>query len=138
MFIFDYEYRVRYADVDQMGYMYYGNYARLYEIGRVEALRDLGLSYKKMEEGGVMMPVYENYSRFIQPTKYDELLTIRVMVEEIPKTRFKFKYEILNEEQKKVHTGETTLVFINMKTNRLTTCPEAITRLLQPFLTDKS
>jgi acyl-CoA thioester hydrolase len=85
-----------------------------------------------------MMPVYENYSRFIQPTKYDELLTIRVMVEEIPKTRFKFKYEILNEEQKKVHTGETTLVFINMKTNRLTTCPEAITRLLQPFLTDKS
>jgi acyl-CoA thioester hydrolase len=138
MFTFDYEYRVRYADVDQMGYMYYGNYARLYEIGRVEALRDLGLSYKKMEESGVMMPVYDNYSRFIQPTKYDELLTIRVMVEEIPKTRFKFKYEILNEEYKKVHTGETTLVFIHMETNRLTTCPEAITRLLQPFLTDKS
>jgi acyl-CoA thioester hydrolase len=137
MFTFDYEYRVRYADVDQMGYMYYGNYARLYEIGRVEALRDLGLSYKNMEEDGVMMPVYDNYSRFIQPTKYDELLTIRVVVEEMPKTRFKFKYEILNKEQKKVHTGETTLVFINMKTNRLTTCPEAITNLLQPFLTDK-
>lgn len=138
MFKFDYNYRVRYADVDQMGYMYYGNYARLYEIGRVEALRDLGLSYKEMEESGVMMPVYENHSRFIQPTKYDELLTIRVIVEEVPKTRLKFRYEIFNEEQKKVHTGETTLVFINMKTNRLTVCPESITAALQPFLTDKS
>jgi acyl-CoA thioester hydrolase len=89
-----------------------------------------------MEESGVMMPVYENYSRFIQPTKYDELLTIRVIVEEMPKTRFKFKYEILNEAAKKVHTGETTLVFINMKTNRLAVCPDAITAILQPFLTD--
>ncbi len=136
MFTFDYPYRVRYADVDQMGYMYYGNYARLYEIGRVEALRDLGLSYKEMEDNGVMMPVYENYSRFIQPTKYDELLTIRVMVEEMPKTRFKFKYEILNEAQQKVHTGATTLVFIQMQTNRLTVCPEAIRAVLQPFLLD--
>lgn len=136
MFTFDYHYRVRYADVDQMGYMYYGNYARLYEIGRVEALRNLGLNYKEMEESGVMMPVYENYSRFIQPTKYDELLTIRVVVEEMPKTRFKFKYEILNEELKKVHTGATTLVFINMQTNRLTVCPDAIRTVLQPFLND--
>lgn len=137
MFTFDYKYRVRYADVDQMGYMYYGNYARLYEIGRVEALRDLGLNYKEMEASGVMMPVYENYSRFIQPTKYDELLTIRVVVEEMPKMRFKFRYEILNEAHQKVHTGETTLVFINIKTNRLTICPEAIITVLRPFLTDK-
>lgn len=90
-----------------------------------------------MEESGIMMPVYDNYSRFIQPTKYDELLTIRVMVDEMPKMRFKFRYEILNGEQKKVHTGTTTLVFINMKTNRLALCPDAITTVLQPFLSEK-
>ncbi|MDP5121347.1 MAG: acyl-CoA thioesterase [Spirosomaceae bacterium] len=138
MFTFDYKYRVRYADVDQMGYMYYGNYAKLYEIGRVEALRHLGVSYKEMEESGVMMPVYDNYSRFIQPAKFDELLTIRVMVEEMPKMRFIVKYEILDEALKKIHTGASTLVFINMTTNRLTLCPDAITAVFQPFLTDKS
>ncbi len=137
MFTFDYHYRVRYADVDQMGYMYYGNYAKLYEIGRVEALRDLGVSYKEMEESGVMMPVYDNYSRFIQPAKFDELLTIRVMVEEMPKMRFNVKYEILDEALKKIHFGASTLVFINMKTNRLCLCPAAITSVFQPFLTEK-
>lgn len=135
MFTFDFPYRVRYADVDQMGYMYYGNYARLYETGRVEALRSLGLSYKTMEQNGTMMPVYDNYSRFIQPTKYDELLTIRVIIKTMPKTRFEFEYEIINEEGVKAHTGKTTLVFVNMRTNRLTTCPDAIVEVLQPFLT---
>lgn len=136
MFTSDFPYRVRYADVDQMGYMYYGHYARLYEIGRVEALRNLGLSYKSMEDNGVMMPVYENSSRFIQPAKYDEVLTIRVMISELPKTRFHFLYEIMNEEGKKIHTGSTTLVFITMKTNRLTVCPQIIIDVLQPFLKD--
>lgn len=136
MFTFDYPYRVRYADVDQMGYMYYGHYARLYEIGRVEALRNLGLSYKSMEDRGVMMPVYENSSRFMQPAKYDEVLTIRVMVEKLPNTRFHFNYDIINEAGKKIHSGKTTLVFVTMETNRLTVCPKVIIDVLQPFLND--
>ena len=79
MYQHEYQYRVRYADTDQMGYVYYGNYARLYEIGRVEALRSLGFSYKAMEDSGVMMPVYENTAKYIAPALYDELLTIRTI-----------------------------------------------------------
>jgi acyl-CoA thioester hydrolase len=75
MFTHHVQIRVTYADTDQMGYVYYGNYARYYEIGRVEALRSLGFSYKEMEASGIMMPVYENASRYLQPALYDDLLT---------------------------------------------------------------
>jgi acyl-CoA thioester hydrolase len=133
MFSFDYPYRVRYADVDQMGYMYYGHYARLYEIGRVESLRSLGIRYRDFEDQGFIMPVYENKSRFITPAKYDELVTIRVILKEIPKARIIFYYEILNEEGVIIHKGETTLVFINTANNRIITCPKNIEIALKPF-----
>jgi acyl-CoA thioester hydrolase len=133
MFSFDCNYRVRYADIDQMGYMYYGNYARLYEIGRVEALRSLGLRYRELEEMGVMMPVYENKSRYIQPAKYDELITIKVIVKELPKARIIFNYEIYDESNILLNTGETTLVFVKMDNNRLVICPNEITERLKPF-----
>lgn len=134
MFQHDYQYRVRYADTDQMGYVYYGNYARLYEIGRVEALRSLGFSYKEMEDSGVMMPVYENTSKFIAPALYDDLLTIRTTIKNIPAARVIFYYEILNSKGVLVHKGETTLVFVKMENNRLTTAPkELLDRLSQFF-----
>ncbi len=133
MYSFDYNYRVRYADIDQMGYMYYGNYARLYEIGRVEALRSLGLRYRDFEDVGVMMPVYENKSRYIQAAKYDELLTIRVIMKEIPKVRIVFNYEIYDESQTLLHTGETTLVFVRMDNNKIVVCPKEIIEKLNPF-----
>jgi acyl-CoA thioester hydrolase len=133
MFSFDYKYRVRYADVDQMGYMYYGHYARLYEIGRVESLRSLGIRYRDFEDLGFIMPVYENKSRFIQPAKYDELITIRVILKQIPKARIVFNYEILSEEGVVIHYGETTLVFVNTANNRIITCPKNIEEALKPF-----
>lgn len=133
MYTFEYPYRIRYADVDQMGFMYYGNYARLYEIGRVEALRDLGVRYKDVEEAGILMPVYENKSRYLQPAKYDDLLTIRVVVREIPRARIVFFYEILNSDQVCIHTGETTLVFLRADNNRITTCPQEILEKLKPW-----
>jgi acyl-CoA thioester hydrolase len=133
MYIQETKYRVRYADTDQMGYVYYGNYARLYEIGRVEALRSLGFSYKEMEDSGVMMPVYENHSKYIAPALYDELLTIRTTVKSIPSARVVFHYEILNSADKIVHTGETTLVFVKMENNRLTTAPKDLLEKLNPF-----
>ena len=137
MYIHTTEYRVRYADTDQMGYVYYGNYARLYEIGRVEALRDLGFSYKKMEQSGVMMPVYENKSRFISPALYDELLTIKTTIKSIPAARIVFHYEILNAENKVVHTGETTLVFVNMSKSRLTSAPHDLLEKLSPYFENR-
>ncbi|MBC7407503.1 MAG: acyl-CoA thioesterase [Arcicella sp.] len=133
MFIHKTTYRVRYADTDQMGYVYYGNYARLYEIGRVEALRSLGFSYKEMEDSGVMMPVYENKSRFIAPTLYDDLLTIKTTINSLPAARVVFHYEILNSSEKLVHTGETTLVFVKIENNRLTVAPKNLLEKLNFF-----
>jgi acyl-CoA thioester hydrolase len=133
MYSFECSYRIPYADVDQMGFMYYGNYARLYEIGRVEGLRSLGIRYKDVEDAGIMMPVYENKSRYLQPAKYDELLTIRINVKEIPKARIVFFCEILSEEGICIHTGETTLVFLRADNNRITTCPVEILEKLKPF-----
>jgi acyl-CoA thioester hydrolase len=116
-----------------MGYMYYGNYAKLYEIGRVEALRSLGLRYRDLEETGIIIPVYENKSRFISPAKYDDLVTIRVIIKSLPKVRIIFHYEIYDEQKTLLHTGETTLVFVKTLNNRITTCPEEITDRLLPF-----
>ncbi len=132
-FSFEYPYRVRYADVDQMGFMYYGNYARLYEIARVESLRSLGIRYKDIEEDGFLMPVYENKSRYIIPAKYDEELSIKVSLKEIPKVRIVFYYEIFNETKELIHTGETTLVFIKSDNNKITLCPNSIIERLQPY-----
>jgi acyl-CoA thioester hydrolase len=132
-FYSDFPYRVRYADVDQMGYMYYGNYARLYEIGRVEAIRNLGLRYRDFEDAGVMMPVYENTSRYLKPIRYDELIQIRVHIRDIPKVRIVFSYEIFNEEGELVHTGETTLVFVEMATNKIIPTPKSIIERILPF-----
>lgn len=134
MFIYEHKgIRVRYADTDQMGYVYYGNYARFYEIGRVEALRSIGFSYRDMEEGGTMMPVYDNYSRYLQPARYDDELTIKVVIPDLPTARVVFRYEIFNQESVLLHTGQTTLVFLNRETNRPTRVPKLLLDLLNPY-----
>lgn len=133
MYSFESNYRVKYADVDQMGYMYYGNYAKLFEIGRVEALRNLGVRYKDLEESGIWMPVYENNSKYLEPAKYDELLTIRCILKEMPKVRIVFDTEIINENNKIIHRGLTTLVFIKAETQKITICPQVILDKLSPF-----
>jgi acyl-CoA thioester hydrolase len=125
--------RVRYADTDQMGYMYYGNYARLYEIGRVEALRSIGFHYKEMEDAGVMMPVYDNYSRYLQPARYDDQLSIRVSLPKLPSARVVFEYEIRNQDGQLLHTGHTTLVFVRRDTGRLCTAPADLLLKLSPY-----
>ncbi|MEO0555358.1 MAG: thioesterase family protein [Bacteroidota bacterium] len=125
--------RVRYADTDQMGYVYYGNYAAYYETGRVEALRALGLTYRELEESGVMMPVLENHSKYIAPALYDELLTITTSIKQKPEVRITFEYEIHNESGSLIHTGETKLVFVNMTTKRPCAMPKNMEHLLTPF-----
>ncbi len=125
--------RVRYADTDQMGYVYYGNYSAYYEIGRVESFRALGLRYRAMEEGGVIMPVLENWSKFIAPALYDEMLTIHTIIKSPPGVRIKFFYEIYNESDKLIHMGETTLVFVKKETGRPCHPPEDMVSALSPF-----
>ncbi|RKQ50081.1 acyl-CoA thioester hydrolase [Roseivirga pacifica] len=132
MYIASTQVRVRYAETDQMAYVYYGNYAMYYEVGRVEALRQLGFEYAKLEEQGVMMPVLDLQCKFISPARYDELLTVTVTIPEIPTARMLFEYSITNESGKVVNKGSTTLVFIDMETNRPCRAPEELLKTLKP------
>lgn len=124
---------MRYADTDQMGYVYYGNYARYYEIGRVEALRSLNLHYKEMEQSGVMMPVYDLNCKFHLPARYDDLLSISVKIARPPSVRIFFEYEIRNQDKLLLNTGSTTLVFQNIQTGKLCQCPADLQAKLRPF-----
>ena len=110
--------RVRYGETDQMGYMYYGNYAEFYEVGRVEMLRSTGLTYSGMEASGIMMPVLEMKSKYLKPALYDEEITVKVILEKMPGIKIHFRYELFNEKQELIHIGETLLVFVNMQTHR--------------------
>lgn len=110
--------RVRYADTDQMGYMYYGNYAEFYEVGRVEMLRSLGITYKSMEEKGIIMPVTELKCKYIKPAFYDEEITVKVTIAKMPSLRINFLYELYNEKEELINLGETTLVFIDKEKNK--------------------
>ncbi|MFZ2906260.1 MAG: thioesterase family protein [Cyclobacteriaceae bacterium] len=125
--------RVRYGETDQMAYVYYGNYAMYYEVARVESLRKLGVTYKELEDNGVMMPVLENHSTFLAPGRYDELLRIVVSMREMPTVRIKFEYEIFNEQNKLINKGETLLAFVDMKTGRPCRPPEVMMNVLAPF-----
>ena len=124
--------RVRYAETDQMGFVYYGNYATYYEVARVEAIRSLGFSYKSLEEMGILLPVVENYSKFLQPAFYDEQLTVKVAIPQIPTLKLIFKYEILNTQKKVINIGETKLVFLKRETLKPCRAPKLMTDLLAP------
>ena len=125
--------RVRYGETDQMGYMYYGNYAEFYEVGRVEMLRSLGLTYKGMEDSGIMMPVLELNCKYLKPALYDEEISIKVIMDKLPGIRIHFRYELSNPKGELINIGETLLVFINMKTNRPCLAPQDFMDKLKPF-----
>ena len=105
MYISETSIRVRYAETDQMGYVYYGHYAMYYEVGRVESLRQLGLSYRELEEMGVMMPVLENRSKYLAPARYDDLLRIVTTLREKPGVKIRFEYDIYNGDNTLIHQG---------------------------------
>ncbi|MBK1441834.1 acyl-CoA thioesterase [Parapedobacter sp. ISTM3] len=133
MYTFETKVRVRYAETDQMGYVYYGNYATFYEVGRVELFRSLGFSYKALEDSGIMLPVLELHSRFIKPARYDEELTVRVSLKEKPAIKIRFDYELFNSEGELLNTGTTTLVFVNIKRNKPCMAPPEFLDHLQRY-----
>jgi len=110
--------KIRYSETDQMGYAHHGNYAQYFEIGRLELLNDLGISYKKMEEEGLILPVYSINTRFIKPAKFDDSLTLRTILKKLPTARITFEYEIYNSDNEKISTGETVLVFVDTHKKR--------------------
>lgn len=116
--------RIRYSETDQMGYCYYGNYAQFFEIGRVETLRALGVSYKSLEERGVMLPVMEFKVKYHLPAKYDDLIEIKTIIKNVPTAKIEFDYEIRNEEGQLLTTAYTSLVFISANTMKPMQAPE--------------
>ncbi len=122
--------RVRYAETDQMQFVYYGNYAAYFEVARVELLRKMGLSYKQIEEMGIWMPVMEYQVLYKNPARYDDELTIQVKVKEMPSSRMIFEYVTLCGELL-INTAQTTLVFVDQVSQRPVRCPQALKEVIQ-------
>lgn len=124
MFTAETNIRVRYAETDRMGYVYYGNYATFYEVGRVDAMKGLGLSYRDLEDSGIMMPVLEYKIKYYKPAFYDDNLRLETRIEEMPRARITFLYTMYNSSDQKINEGETTLVFVSTKTGRPVPAPQ--------------
>jgi acyl-CoA thioester hydrolase len=136
MYIATTKIRVRYGETDQMGYLYYGNYALYYEVGRAEAIRELGFTYRQLEEMGIMMPVAELRSQYYRPALYDDLITVKTILKELPEgSKVEFHSELYNEQEQLLNRGVTTLVFYDPKEKARVNMPEELLLRLKPFFT---
>ena len=120
----DIKIRVRYGETDRMGYVYYGNYATYFEVARVETLRKLGISYKELEDDGVMLPVLDFKIKYYKPAYYDDELVIKTIVKNMPAVRIQFSFQTFNQVGDLLNEAEITLVFVNTKTQRPVKLPE--------------
>ncbi|HJA98617.1 MAG TPA: acyl-CoA thioesterase [Candidatus Alistipes avicola] len=127
----EFKFRVWYKDTDQMGIMHHSNYICYYEAARSELMRSLGTSYAQMEQEGVMMPILEVHSKYLRSAHYDELISVRIMLRELPMARITFEYEIYNEQRELLNTGSTVLGFINSQTRRPCRAPRNFVELLE-------
>ena len=125
----EFKVRVRYSETDQMGVVYHGNYAQYLEIGRVELLRNIGVSYKLLEESGVMLPVVSLTMNYKKPARYDDLLTIKTVLKKLSTVKLELDYEIYNESQELLTIASSILVFVDAKTGRSMRPPEDLKTL---------
>lgn len=124
--------RVRYAEVDQMGFMYYGNYAMYYEMGRAAMIREAGYPYSEMERDGTVMPVVKMNIKYLKPALYDELITIETTMKELLDIPFvKFHHKLYNEKSELINVGEVTLTFFNQIEQKRAPMPERLRKILQ-------
>lgn len=139
MFITETQIRIHYALTDQMGVVYHGHYAQFYEIGRSEAIRQIGYTYKDIEAMGIIMPVVDIHSRFLRPAKYDDLITVKTTLKEIP-TGFKivFNAEIFNDQDELLNTGEVSLFFVDAKTMKRCEMPQVLREKLNRYFAPKT
>ncbi|MDX2046296.1 MAG: thioesterase family protein [Chitinophagaceae bacterium] len=134
MFVSETQIRVRYAETDQMNVVYHGNYAQYFEVARAESIRRLGFTYKQMEEAGVMMPIVELHCRFLRPAHYDDLLTIKTILKELPQDhRIEFLQEVYNESGKLLTIGKVVLYFIKSATKEKCNMPEQLKVKLEQY-----
>lgn len=134
MFITTTQIRIHYALTDQMGVVYYGHYAQFYEIGRTEAIRQIGYTYKEIEAMGIIMPVVDIHSRFLRPAKYDDLITVKTTLKEMPtNSRIVFHTDIYNEQEELLNTGDVTLFFVDAQTMKRCDMPGALREKLEIY-----
>jgi acyl-CoA thioester hydrolase len=138
MFITETHIRVRYAETDQMNVVYYGNYAQYFEVARAESIRNLGFTYKEMETAGIIMPVVEMQTKFLRPAHYDDLLTIKTILRDLPTDhRILFEHEVYNQEKKLLTLGKVILYFVKIGSFEKTRMPESLRHLLLSFFPAK-
>lgn len=134
MFISETRIRVHYALTDQMGYVYYGHYAQFYEIGRAEAIRQIGYTYRDIEALGIIMPVGSMECKYLLPARYDDLLTVKTILKELPKSnKVVFLHEIYNESGEKLNTGSVTLHFMDHSGKRPSRIPAPLLEKFTPY-----
>jgi acyl-CoA thioester hydrolase len=134
MYEFNTQVRVRYAEADPMNVVYYGNYAQYFEVGRVESLRNLGISYKGIEDMGIMLPVVELNIKYLRPAKYDDLLMIKSQIKELPtEHKIVFDQEIYNEEGKLLTIGKVKLYFMDSKLGKRVSMPAIMLEKLSTY-----
>ena len=128
--------RVRYGETDQMGFLYYGYYALYYESGRAEAIRQLGFTYKELEDLGIQMPVVELNAQYFRPALYDNLITVRTILKELPtSSKIQFHSELYNEDGLFLNRGVTTLVFYDPVEKKKVDMHPELRKRLEPFFT---
>lgn len=126
--------RVRYGETDQMGYLYYGNYALYYEVGRAEAIRHLGITYKELEETyHIKMPVLYLESKFLAPAHYDEDITVETLIKEQPTKMIRFDHRVYNEKEQLLNKGVVKLFFVDMKNNKRVSTPPYVGDKIAPY-----
>ncbi|RYD69245.1 MAG: acyl-CoA thioesterase [Sphingobacteriales bacterium] len=129
--------RIHYALTDQMGVVYHGHYAQFYEIGRGESIRVLGYTYKDIEAMGIIMPVVDIHSKFLRPAKYDDLITVKTTLRELPMHhKIIFHSEIYNEADELLNVGDVTLYFMDAKTMKRCNMPEQLSEKLKAYFPD--
>jgi acyl-CoA thioester hydrolase len=134
MFEATHQLRVRYAETDQMNVVYHGNYTQYFEVARAESIRELGFTYKDMEALGIIMPIVELQIKYIRPAHYDDLLTIKTFLKELPTAhRIEFLQEVYNESGKLLTTGKVVLYFIDAKTGEKGTMPAELHHKISPY-----
>jgi acyl-CoA thioester hydrolase len=128
------EIRVRYGETDQMGFLYYGHYALYYEVGRAEAIRQLGFTYRELEELGIHMPVVELHAQYLRPARYDDLVTVKTTLRELPDgPKIRFHSELYNQDGELLNKGTVSLVFYDPVARRKVTMHPELHRRLEPF-----
>lgn len=136
MIVYHHRLRIRYAETDKMGFAYYGNYFTYLEVARVELIRNLGISYKTMEDNGVILPVVSSNIKYLKPIYYDENITIETKILEMPTRKITFHYKILNEQEECCTRAEVTLFFVDQKTNRPIHPPDYIHQAFASHFSD--